>query len=248
MTERRRRILGTLSMCVVALVIAYLISGVAHCQTFEFSGVAHQILTSAPNDRAFAGSGQRGGSEAPAPHYRLVVSLSRQPSSVLRAVAGGIPEAAAIYSVRACSRATESTKVDPGQLEVAIVGAGVAVTPRPLAQLAVQRSRSRTLSVLARVGEAAAFAAPVVMGFAATGAVPLKAWQAAGISGLGAALRIAADASQDERGHVREPVSAVGAWLSEMPTMVLEPGQCTPAMLLMGSFDPRKRAEVLYLQ
>lgn len=247
---------GVAQVFFAALVIAYLISGVAHCQSWHFgTSVAAQVSASRPSAGARADrAGAPGGNEAPAraaspgPLSRLVVSVSRQSSAVLRAFAGGLPEATALYSVRVCSRATGRTEADPGLIETAIVEAGIAVTPRSLAQLAVHRERSRALSVLAKLGETAAVAAPVVVGFAASGTLALKAWQVAAISGFGSGLKLIGDATTSDRERAGEPIAAAGAWLSEMPVMVLEPGHCSPPMLMLGSFDPKRRAEVLYIE
>lgn len=176
------------------------------------------------------------------------VSIARQPVSVLRAIAGErLPEQAALYSIRACAAGGRAV-VDPGAVEQAIVASGISVTPRELAQLAVARSRNRGLSTLARLGEAASVVAPVVVGFAATGGLSLVAWQVAAISGFGQGLRIISDATKVERESAARPIVDLGPWLSDMPSLTLEPGQCSRAMLVLGSFDPRRRAEVIELR
>jgi hypothetical protein len=178
--------------------------------------------------------------------HRFTVAVSRQPSAVLRSVAGEkMPEATALYSVRVCSAAREAVTLDAGAVESAIVREGIAIVPRPLSQRAVTRTRTRARSMLARLGEVAVFAAPIVLGFAASGAVRLSDWQIAGVSGLGAGLRIVADASAGERAAAAEGIAELGTWLSDMPAMLVEPDRCVPAVLTLGSFDPQRRALVI---
>ena len=144
---------------------------------------------------------------------RLRVSIARQPSSVFRAVIGErLPEAAALYTVRVCGIASISVEVDPGAIEQAVVERGVSITPRALAQHTFTRSRSRGMSALVRFGEMAMIAAPVVVGFAASGNLSLKPWQITTISGLGTGLRLLGDSTQSDRDKARASIGDLGAW------------------------------------
>lgn len=180
---------------------------------------------------------------------RLRVSVSRQPAAVFRAVIGErLPEGAALYTVRVCGIASSGVEVDPGAIEQAVVGRGVSITPRALAQHTFTRSRSRGMSALVRFGEMAMIAAPVVVGFAASGNLSLKPWQITAVSGLGTGLRLLGDSTQSDRDRARASIGDLGAWLSDMPVMLLDAGRCTPPLLAIGSFDPKFKTEVFEIR
>lgn len=178
-----------------------------------------------------------GGVAGPSVPATLRVTASRQPLAVLRAVAGQAPEGMALYIGRVCALSA-TRQVDPGEIEQAIEGSGVAISTRPLAQAAVQRSRGRTLSVLARIGEAAQWVGPVVLGLAAGGSIELPTWGIAGVGALSSGLRLAQEASAGERGRVTASLGDLGLWLSDMPTVVLNGGQCSPRFMFAGSYRP----------
>jgi hypothetical protein len=220
------------------LMMMALLASLSHGQSFQvglsFAQVSQAIVA------------EESGPKAQASAHRFTVAVSRQPSAVLRAVSGEhMPEATALYSVRVCNVSAEAATLDAGAIEAAIVREGIAIVPRPLSQRAVARTRTRARSMLARLGEVAVFAAPIVLGFAASGAVRLSDWQIAGVSGLGAGLRIVADSSAGERAAVTEGIAELGTWLSDMPAMLVEPDRCAPAVLTLGSFDPQRRALVI---
>jgi hypothetical protein len=173
---------------------------------------------------------------APAP--RLTVSVSRMPSSTLRAFSGQMPEAAALYSIRACNATDKPQELDPGVIEQAIVRAGIAIVPRELARPTVERAQSR----------AAPAVAGAVLGFGAAGGLQLNGWQAAGLSVIGSGLKLVGDADSATRAQERRQFDDAGIWLTDMPAVMLEAGRCAPAVRALGSFDPSRRAFIVTVQ
>lgn len=179
---------------------------------------------------------------------RITVSVSRMPSSTLRAFSGQMPEAAALYSIRACNATDKPQELDPGQIEQAIVRAGIAIVPRELARPTVEQSQSRAAGWLRMLGIAAPAVAGAVLGFGASGGLQLNGWQAAGLSVIGSGLKLLGDADATTRAQERRQFDDAGAWLSDMPAVMLEAGRCAPAVRALGSFDPSRKAFIVTVQ
>jgi hypothetical protein len=182
----------------------------------------------------------------PAP--RLTVAVSRMPSSTLKAFSGQMPEAAALYSIRACNATSKPQELDPGQVEMAIVASGIAIVPRELARPTVERSQSRAAGLWRVLGIAAPAVAGAVLGFGASGGLKLNGWQAAGLSVIGSGLKLVGDADSAARAQERRQFDDAGPWLSDMPAVLLEPGRCYPAVRALGSFDRERRAFIVEVQ
>lgn len=203
-----------------------------------------------PPTREGLAADRQGGAVPPAaplpPSAR--VTASRLPLSILRAVTGHTPEGMSLYAGRVCSLSADAQMIDAGTIEQAIEARGIAVSTRPLAQIAVQRSRSKALSVLARFGEAASWVAPVVLGLAASGNIHLTNGWIATVGGAGSALKMLSERTAPERAGVTASIGDLGLWLSDMPTLALAKGQCSPRFLFAGSYDQKVQTVTIDLE
>jgi hypothetical protein len=219
-----------------SLLALTLLASVSYGQQFEVGGTfAHLSNLVDPE------TGKESLQVAP----RLTVSVSRMPSSTLRAFSGQMPEAAALYSIRACNATDKPQELDPGVVEQAIVRAGIAIVPRELARPTVERSQSRAAGLWRVIGIAAPAVAGAVLGFGASGGLQLNGWQAAGLSVIGSGLKLLGDADSATRAQERRQFDDAGPWLSDMPAVMLDAGRCAPAVRALGSFDPSRKAFVL---
>jgi hypothetical protein len=179
---------------------------------------------------------------------RITVSVSRMPSSTLRAFSGQMPEAAALYSIRACNATDKPQELDPGVVEQAIVRAGIAIVPRELARPTVERSQSRAAGLWRVVGIAAPAAASVLLGLGASNSINLKGWQVTGLSLASGGLKLVGDADSATRAQERRQFDDAGPWLTDMPAVMLDAGRCAPAVRALGSFDPSRKAFIVTVQ
>ncbi len=253
-----QKLSSVIGVLIAVLIVAWMISGVAHCQTFEIASARNtwealyqisRAQSSSPASPPSAARGEGVGAtspSAPSPASRLTVAVSRQSLAVLRSVTGTTPEGASLYSVRVC--ANVATQLDQGIIEQALVASGISISPRGLAQLAVTRSRSKKSIAFWRALDIVGYVAPAVIGFAASGSIKLEAYQIALISGFGSAVRIAQDAAKPERDRAGESITGLGLWLSDMPAMSLEAGRCTASLLVLGNYSKSFTAGVLEIQ
>jgi hypothetical protein len=87
-----------------------------------------------------------------------------------------------------------------------------------------------------------------VLGFGASGGLQLNGWQAAGLSVIGSGLKLLGDADSATRAQERRQFDDAGAWLTDMPAVLLEPGRCAPAVRALGSFNRDRRAFIVAVQ
>lgn len=238
MRPKAHIVLQWLGCLAAVMLVAFLLSGVAHCQTFEMVGVVYWPKAGAFNSEDTPHSvAARESGDTSRPSIRI--TASRQPISVLRAITKEKPpEGAGIFSVCVCNVSLGDVTIDAGEVEQQMEARGIAITPRALTELAVKRSRNRGLSVLAKVGEVALIAAPMVLGMAAGGVIQLNSWQAASVAGFGTALNIIGEASKPELQSATGNIEPLGVWLSDARRIALTAGECSARMLTMGSYRP----------
>lgn len=223
-------------MKVCALVL--LLSAAGHAQSWHV-GQDPWRLTMLP--QAAIGDG-----ETVPPRYRI--TASKQTLATLRAVMRErVPEGTALYTVRVCNLAPAGIGIDPGTVEQAMERRGIAVSTRPLTQATARRTRSLGASIMARVGEVAQIAAPMVLGAAAGGVIQLSGPWAAGVAALGTGLRIVGDASRPELDAINASVGDLGEWLADAKWITLAAGQCSSRLLVLGSYR-RGQAETLAIE
>ena len=226
------RIAGVLAMILALVIVAYLMLTVPlHAQSFEMARSHWPLL------QAREASG--------AMPVTLRITASRQPVATLRAVSREkLPEGAALYAVRACNVSAAPMVVDAGLIEQALEGKGIAVSTRMLAQLTTERSRNRGLSWIGRFSGLLSGVDIAALGAAASGAIKIRGWEAAAMSGALAAIRLIADAGKPELDATRESITSLGPLLADAGRAQLYPGECSPRLLLLGSYRAGQPATV----
>lgn len=225
--DQRAGVLGW-AMLIVAIFAA---AGQARCQSFEMGAVYWPQATALAS---ISTEKEAGEVQAPA---TFRITASRQPISVLRAITHERPpEAAGVYSVRVCNVSRGDAVIDGGEVEQRIEGRGVAIIPRALTEIAVKRARKRGVTVLAKVGEVALIAAPMVLGAAAGGVIQLNGWQSGVVAAVGTGLNIIGSAAKPELETITGDIDPLGIWLSDQRRIALKAGECSARMLTMGSY------------
>lgn len=173
----------------------------------------------------------------------LRVTYSRKDVETLKAVAVKLPKGGALYEITACREGGGYAPVtyDLGLVE-ARLNAIIGVTSRPLAQMAMERTRgngTRALRTGVRVFE---MGVPIVLALAAGGKINLSSLPLGLLTGGSSLLSAWGSAEQKVISSDLRLLCPGGTpcWLSDITAGVtLERGKCVRNILVYGRFDRR---------
>lgn len=228
--NRLRAILAFAAFAALVVAILTIILAPARAQSFEM-GTALQTFASFGPQVAT----RTGRESLPVAPQGIRITASHQPSSTLRAVAKKMPEGAGYYAVRACNVSTAPTVVDPGMIEQAIEARGIALVPGSLELATLKRSRSRAFGALAKSGEVASIAGAVTGGIKILSeSSNMSGWVPLALTGIGLGVSLIRSLASNAQAEIDAPVDEPR--LSSAARMAINPGECSPRLLALGSW------------
>ena len=174
---------------------------------------------------------------------RLHVTFSRKDVETLKAVAVKLPKGGALYEITACREGGGYAPVtyDLGLVE-ARLNAIIGVTSRPLAQMAIERTRGNGTRALRTGVKVFEMGVPIVLALAAGGKINLSSLPLGLLTGGSSLLSAWGSAEQKVISSDLRLLCSGGTpcWLSDITAGVtLERGKCIRNVLVYGRFDRR---------